>query len=58
MIRPDGEGYRIDRFQTDFSGVGPARSGWHGTVQRNIVGERCRTAKEPGQGGATDKEAS
>ena len=43
MIRPDGDGdgYRLDRWQSDFLG---SRSGtiWGGTaqVQRNIVGER------------------
>jgi alkylation response protein AidB-like acyl-CoA dehydrogenase len=55
MIRPDGEGYRIDRVQSDFLG---SRSGtiWGGTaqVQRNIVGERVLgLPKEP-----NDKEAS
>jgi alkylation response protein AidB-like acyl-CoA dehydrogenase len=51
MIRPDGGGYRIDRFQSDFLG---SRSGtiWGGTaqVQRNIVGERVLgLPKEPSQ---------
>lgn len=41
MLRPDGEGYALDRWQTEFLA---SRSGtiWGGTaqVQRNIVGER------------------
>jgi alkylation response protein AidB-like acyl-CoA dehydrogenase len=50
MIRPDGEGYRLDRWQSDFLG---SRSGtiWGGTaqVQRNIAGERVLgLPKEPG----------
>jgi alkylation response protein AidB-like acyl-CoA dehydrogenase len=50
MIRPDGEGYRLDRWQRDFLG---SRSGviWGGTaeVQRNIAGERLLgLPKEPG----------
>lgn len=50
MIRPDGEGYPIDRWQSDFLG---SRSGtiWGGTaeVQRNIAGERVLgLPKEPG----------
>jgi alkylation response protein AidB-like acyl-CoA dehydrogenase len=51
MIRPDGQGYRVDRFQSEFLG---SRSGtiWGGTaqVQRNIVGERVLgLPKEPSQ---------
>jgi len=50
MIRPDGAGYPLDRWQADFLG---SRSGtiWGGTaqVQRNIVGERVLgLPKEPG----------
>jgi alkylation response protein AidB-like acyl-CoA dehydrogenase len=50
MIRPDGDGYPLDRWQTEFLG---SRSGtiWGGTaqVQRNIVGERVLgLPKEPG----------
>jgi alkylation response protein AidB-like acyl-CoA dehydrogenase len=50
MIRPDGDGYALDRWQADFLG---SRSGtiWGGTaqVQRNIVGERVLgLPKEPG----------
>ncbi len=50
MVRPDGEGYRLDRWQSDFLG---SRSGtiWGGTaqVQRNIAGERLLgLPKEPG----------
>jgi hypothetical protein len=52
MIRPDGDGYPLDRWQADFLG---SRSGtiWGGTaqVQRNIVGERVLgLPKEPGHG--------
>jgi alkylation response protein AidB-like acyl-CoA dehydrogenase len=51
MIRPDGDGYALDRWQADFLG---SRSGtiWGGTaqVQRNIVGERVLgLPKEPGR---------
>jgi len=50
MVRPDREGYALDRWQTEFL---TSRSGtiWGGTaqVQRNIVGERVLgLAKEPG----------
>ena len=50
MIRPDGDGYPLDRWQAEFLG---SRSGtiWGGTaqVQRNIVGERVLgLPKEPG----------
>ncbi|HLM65102.1 MAG TPA: acyl-CoA dehydrogenase family protein [Acidimicrobiales bacterium] len=50
MVRPDGEGYALDRWQAEFLG---SRSGtiWGGTaqVQRNIVGERVLgLPKEPG----------
>jgi alkylation response protein AidB-like acyl-CoA dehydrogenase len=50
MIRPDGEGYPLSRWQSDFLG---SRSGtiWGGTaqVQRNIAGERVLgLPKEPG----------
>jgi alkylation response protein AidB-like acyl-CoA dehydrogenase len=50
MIRPDGDGYALDRWQAEFLG---SRSGtiWGGTaqVQRNIVGERVLgLPKEPG----------
>jgi len=50
MIRPDGDGYALDRWQSEFLG---SRSGtiWGGTaqVQRNIVGERVLgLPKEPG----------
>ncbi|MDY7106362.1 MAG: acyl-CoA dehydrogenase family protein [Actinomycetota bacterium] len=49
MIRPEREGYGLDRWQTEFLG---SRSGviWGGTaqVQRNIVGERVLgLPKEP-----------
>ena len=49
LLRPDGEGYALDRWQTEFLG---SRSGtiWGGTaqVQRNIVGERVLgLPKEP-----------
>ncbi len=49
MIRPDGDGYVLDRWQRDFLG---SRSGtiWGGTaqVQRNIAGERVLgLPKEP-----------
>jgi alkylation response protein AidB-like acyl-CoA dehydrogenase len=49
MLRPDGDGYPLDRWQADFLG---SRSGtiWGGTgqVQRNIVGERVLgLPKEP-----------
>ncbi|HUW03752.1 MAG TPA: acyl-CoA dehydrogenase family protein [Acidimicrobiales bacterium] len=49
MIRPDGDDYRLDRWQRDFLG---SRSGtiWGGTaqVQRNIAGERVLgLPKEP-----------
>jgi alkylation response protein AidB-like acyl-CoA dehydrogenase len=52
MIRPDGDGYPLDRWQADFLG---SRSGtiWGGTaqVQRNIVGERVLgLPREPGHG--------
>lgn len=54
MIRPDGEGYTLDRWQRDFLG---SRSGtiWGGTaqVQRNIAGERVLgLPKEPSATGA------
>lgn len=55
MIRPDREGYGLDRWQSEFLG---SRSGviWGGTaqVQRNIVGERVLgLPKEPSvEGGA------
>lgn len=50
LIRPEGDGYRLDSWQSDFLG---SRSGtiWGGTaqVQRNIVGERVLgLPKEPG----------
>jgi alkylation response protein AidB-like acyl-CoA dehydrogenase len=50
LIRPEGEGYALDRWQTEFLA---SRSGtiWGGTaqVQRNIVGERVLgLPKEPG----------
>jgi alkylation response protein AidB-like acyl-CoA dehydrogenase len=50
LIRPDGDGYALDRWQSEFLG---SRSGtiWGGTaqVQRNIVGERVLgLPKEPG----------
>jgi len=50
MVRPDGEHYALDRWQSDFL---TSRSGtiWGGTaqVQRNIVGERVLgLPKEPG----------
>jgi alkylation response protein AidB-like acyl-CoA dehydrogenase len=50
MVRPDGESYVLDRWQSDFL---TSRSGtiWGGTaqVQRNIVGERVLgLPKEPG----------
>ena len=49
MVRPDGEHYSLDRWQSDFL---TSRSGtiWGGTaqVQRNIVGERVLgLPKEP-----------
>ena len=49
LIRPEGEGYALDRWQTEFLA---SRSGtiWGGTaqVQRNIVGERVLgLPKEP-----------
>src|SRR5690606_16035666 len=49
LIRPDGDGYDLDRWQAEFLG---SRSGtiWGGTaeVQRNIVGERVLgLPKEP-----------
>ena len=47
MIRPDGENYALDRWQSEFL---TSRSGtiWGGTaqVQRNIVGERVLGAAE------------
>jgi alkylation response protein AidB-like acyl-CoA dehydrogenase len=50
LIRPDGDGHALDRWQSEFLG---SRSGtiWGGTaqVQRNIVGERVLgLPKEPG----------
>jgi alkylation response protein AidB-like acyl-CoA dehydrogenase len=50
MVRPDNEGYALDRWQSDFLG---SRSStiWGGTaqVQRNIVGERVLgLPKDPG----------
>jgi hypothetical protein len=50
LLRPDGEGYALDRWQTEFL---TSRSGtiWGGTaqVQRNIVAERVLgLPKEPG----------
>jgi alkylation response protein AidB-like acyl-CoA dehydrogenase len=50
MVRPDGEHYALDRWQSEFL---QSRSGtiWGGTaqVQRNIVGERVLgLPKEPG----------
>lgn len=58
MIRPDGDGYALDRWQADFLG---SRSGtiWGGTaqVQRNIVGERVLgLPKEPGHEGSANGE--
>ncbi|MET1000957.1 MAG: acyl-CoA dehydrogenase family protein, partial [Acidimicrobiia bacterium] len=58
MIRPDGENYALDRWQSEFL---TSRSGtiWGGTaqVQRNIVGERVlalakETTAEPTEGEA------
>jgi alkylation response protein AidB-like acyl-CoA dehydrogenase len=49
LVRPDGDGYRLNEFQSSFLG---SRSGtiWGGTaeIQRNIVGERALgLPKEP-----------
>jgi alkylation response protein AidB-like acyl-CoA dehydrogenase len=50
MLRPEGEGYALDRWQTEFL-AGRSGTIWGGTaqVQRNIVGERVLgLPKEPG----------
>ena len=49
LVRPDGDGYRVNEWQQSFLG---SRSGtiWGGTaeIQRNIVGERALgLPKEP-----------